>query len=50
MRPGTGELQFIAFDAIEQQPVRLDVKIPKALPIALKRVILVADRDWLLLN
>lgn len=39
MPAGTLEAHCIAIDAIDQQPVRFDVQIPEALPVAFQGVI-----------
>src|SRR5271170_5424327 len=44
VRASSGELQFLALDAVEQQPIRLDVQVAEAAPVTLERVIAVAGR------
>lgn len=34
VRAGAGKLQFVAFDPIQQQPIRLNMKVAKSFPIA----------------
>ena len=50
MRAGTGKLQLVALDAVEQQPIWLDMKVTKASPVAPQRMIIVAGRKRLLLD
>ncbi len=50
VRAGSGELQLLALDAVEQQPIRLDVEVAEAVPITLERVIAIAGRERLFLD
>lgn len=45
MRAGTNEMQVIAADLIDQQPVRFNVTVTKVLPLAAERMVLVAGRQ-----
>ena len=47
MRPGADEVQLVADDTVDEQPVRLEVGIPVALPVAPQRMILVLLRQRL---
>ena len=48
MRTGAHQSQFVAGDAVDQEPVRLDVSFPIALPDPPERVIERACRQWFL--
>ena len=45
-----GKLQLIAVDPIEQQPIRLDMKVPEPLPVALERMVTASWRQRLLFD
>lgn len=42
MRAGTRELKLVAGDAVDQKPIRFDMRITKGFPIAFQEVILIA--------
>ena len=48
MRTGAHQSQFVAGDAVDQEPVRLDVCFPVSLPDSPERVIEMACRQWFL--
>jgi hypothetical protein len=41
MSAGAYEVEIVAFDLVDQHPVRLDVAIAKVLPAAMQRMVLV---------
>ena len=45
MRTGTRELQLVAINAIEQQPIRFYVQITKTFPISPQWMIFVSGRE-----
>jgi len=46
MRPSTDQVQVVPIDLIYQQPIGFDVAVAEVLPVAAKRVILAAWRQW----
>jgi hypothetical protein len=45
MRPGADEIQIIALDLVDEQPVGLDVAVAMMTPLASERVILIPGRQ-----
>jgi hypothetical protein len=50
VRASSGELQLLALNAVEQQPIRLDMQVAEAVPVTLERVIAEAGRERLFLD
>ena len=50
MRPGSDEMQVGAFNLVDQQPVGLDMAVAVVLPLAPKRMILVARQQRIALD
>ena len=46
VRPGADEVQLLAIDLVNQQPIWLDVAVAKMFPVAAERVVLISRRQW----
>jgi hypothetical protein len=44
MRSGANEMQVVAVDFIDQQPIRFEMAVAEVLPVAPERMVLVAGR------